>query len=34
MKKNINFQALEREFYAIERKDYSRQVANLIFKEY
>jgi hypothetical protein len=34
VKKDVNLQALAREFFAIERKDYSRQVAKIIFKEY
>jgi hypothetical protein len=33
-KKDVNLQALVREFYAIERKDYSRLIAKIIFKEY
>ncbi len=34
VKKDVNLQALKREFYAMERKDYLRQVANILFKEY
>ncbi len=34
VEKDVNLQALAREFNTIERKDYSRQVAKIIFKEY
>jgi hypothetical protein len=30
----VNIQMLAREFYAIERKDYLRWVANVLFKDY